>query len=60
MSGQIDLAARLPLAESVARRAGALARAYFDDRDSLTVVSKRPLQDMVSAADRDVETMMVP
>jgi hypothetical protein len=41
MSGQMDLTARLALAESVARRAGALARAYFDYRDSLTVVSKR-------------------
>jgi myo-inositol-1(or 4)-monophosphatase len=58
MSGQMDLTARLALAESVARRAGALARAYFDDRDGLTVVSKRSLQDMVSEADREVETMI--
>jgi myo-inositol-1(or 4)-monophosphatase len=54
----MDLTARLALAEKVARRAGKLARAYFDDRDSLTVVSKRSLQDVVSEADREVETMI--
>jgi myo-inositol-1(or 4)-monophosphatase len=54
----MDLTARLALAEEVARRAGELARAYFNDRDSLSVASKRNPQDMVSEADREVETMI--
>ena len=54
----MDLSARLGAAEDIARRAGALALRYFRDRDSLHVEAKRTLQDMVSEADREVETLI--
>ena len=54
----MDLAPRLALAESVALRAGDLAHRYFRDRDTLNVEAKRTLQDMVSEADREVETLI--
>jgi myo-inositol-1(or 4)-monophosphatase len=44
-------------AQSIARRAGALAREYFDDRERLEVELKGP-QDFVTRADRDVEALI--
>jgi myo-inositol-1(or 4)-monophosphatase len=54
----MDLAARLSAAEAIAARAGALALRYFHARDSLRIEAKRTLQDMVSEADREVETLI--
>lgn len=53
-----ELTRRLTVAEAIAARAGALALRYFHDRDSLHVEAKRTLQDMVSEADREVETLI--
>ena len=50
-------AERYAFAQSVARRAGALANEYFRDRERLTVELKGP-QDFVSHADRDVEALL--
>ncbi|MCB2054405.1 MAG: inositol monophosphatase [Geminicoccaceae bacterium] len=50
-----ESALRLAAAEAVAREAGALALRYFRDRDRL-VVEKKGAQDLVSEADRAVET----
>jgi myo-inositol-1(or 4)-monophosphatase len=50
-------AERYAFAQSVARRAGALAHQYFRDRERLTVELKGP-QDFVSHADRDVESLL--
>lgn len=58
MSAGMDITDRLALAEAVARRAGDLARAYFDRRETLAIKAKRMLQDMVSEADREVETLI--
>ena len=52
------LAARLALAQTVAREAGALAMAFYLDRDKLSVELKGP-QDFVSEADRAVERLIV-
>jgi myo-inositol-1(or 4)-monophosphatase len=52
------LEARLALAETVAREAGALALDYFHRRETLVVEFKRDLQDVVSIADREVETLI--
>jgi myo-inositol-1(or 4)-monophosphatase len=48
---------RYAVAREVARRAGALALAYFEDRERLTIELKGP-QDFVSHADRDVEALV--
>ena len=53
----MDLAARLALAHSIADTAGALAVSFFEQRSSLQVEHKG-LQDLVSKADRDVETLI--
>ncbi|TDL78273.1 inositol monophosphatase [Palleronia sediminis] len=58
MSGELDIAARAALAEDVALRAGALAHDYFNRRDTLHITAKRTLQDMVSEADQEVETLI--
>jgi hypothetical protein len=50
------LEARLALAEAVAREAGAVALDYFKRRETLVVETKRDQQDVVSIADREVET----
>lgn len=42
----------------VAREAGALALAYFQNRDKLTIETKRDAQDVVSVADREVEQLI--
>lgn len=52
------LSARLAVAREIAREAGALALDYFNRRDSLVVETKRDMQDLVSVADRDVETLI--
>ncbi len=48
---------RLQAACDIAREAGALALEFFRNRDSLVIERKGP-QDEVSAADRDVETLV--
>jgi len=53
MSG--DNAAREKFAVDLARRAGELGLGYFRDLEKLTIESKGH-QDLVSEADRDVET----
>lgn len=55
---ETDLAARLAVMERVARRAGALALHYFQNRDQLQIETKRVLTDMVSQADREVEELI--
>ena len=54
----MDLISRLAHAEDVAGRAGDLAYRYFGERATLRVEVKRNLQDMVSEADREVETLI--
>ena len=58
MKDVMDLSNRLIAAEKIATRAGALALRYFHDRTSLHIEAKRTLQDMVSEADREVETLI--
>lgn len=53
----MDLQGRLALAHSIADSAGALAQSFFEQRESLAV-EKKGLQDLVSRADRDVETLI--
>lgn len=50
--------ARLALAESAAREAGALALSYFETRDQLAIETKADPQDVFSIADRNVETLI--
>ncbi|WP_018237281.1 inositol monophosphatase family protein [Ensifer sp. BR816] len=52
------LEARLALAETVARDAGAMALDYFNRRETLIVETKRDPQDVVSIADREVENLI--
>ncbi len=49
---------RLALAEEVGREAAALAFDYFERRESLLVETKRDMHDVVSIADREVETLI--
>lgn len=49
---------RFMLAKALGDEAGAMALDYFSRRDSLVIETKRDLQDVVSIADRDVETML--
>ncbi|KZM47729.1 inositol monophosphatase [Labrenzia sp. OB1] len=51
-------AERLSLAVDLARRAGDLALEYFHRRDALVVETKRHVTDLVSEADREVETLI--
>lgn len=55
-SNQLSL--RLQVAEEIATRAGSLALRHFHDRENLHIEAKRTLQDMVSEADREVETLI--
>jgi myo-inositol-1(or 4)-monophosphatase len=57
MTAAAERAERYAFAQSLARRAGALANDYFRDRERLTVELKGP-QDFVSHADRDVEALL--
>ncbi|MDX0887255.1 inositol monophosphatase [Sinorhizobium medicae] len=52
------LEARLALAETIAREAGAVALEYFTRRETLIIETKRDPQDLVSIADREVETLI--
>jgi myo-inositol-1(or 4)-monophosphatase len=54
---EIDPGLRLAAAEAVAREAGSLARSFYEGRDSLEIESKGA-QDLVSKADREVETLI--
>ncbi|SIS77263.1 inositol monophosphatase family protein [Paracoccus saliphilus] len=58
MTTDIDLTARLAQTETIARLAGARACDHFRSRDSLAIETKRSLTDMVSIADREVETLI--
>lgn len=49
---------RIKVAEGVARAAGALALDYFNRRDALVIETKRHVTDLVSEADRTVETLI--
>lgn len=49
---------RFATGQKAIRKAGALALAYFDRRDALTVETKADPQDVVSIADREVETAL--
>lgn len=51
-------AARHTLVQSIAREAGALALDYFLNRDKLVIEAKANPQDVVSIADRNVETLI--
>ena len=56
---QTDIAAqRLQVATDVARQAGALALDFFHRRDRLVIETKRHPSDLVSEADREVETLI--
>lgn len=52
------LSARFALAKALAAEAGAMALDYFNRRDTLVIETKRDLQDVVSIADRNVETFL--
>ena len=58
MLANTDLQARLAFTETMARDAGALALDYFNRRETLVVETKRDPQDVVSIADRNVETLI--
>lgn len=49
---------KLETAVDLARRAGALALDYFHRRDALVIETKRHVTDLVSQADREVETLI--
>ncbi|MEA3535955.1 inositol monophosphatase family protein [Rhizobium sp. CC-YZS058] len=53
-----DLDARFALAQTIARIAGATALDYFHRRETLVIETKRDAQDVVSIADRQVETLI--
>jgi myo-inositol-1(or 4)-monophosphatase len=57
-SQETELDDRFTLAKAIAQEAGAMALDYFKHRDSLVVETKRDLQDVVSIADRNVETFL--
>lgn len=52
------VAARLTLAQTAARAAGAHALAHFANRDALVIESKHDALDMVSRADREAEEII--
>lgn len=59
MTGQNDgLEQRFERARALAVEAGAMALDYFNRRDSLVIETKRDPQDVVSIADRNVETLL--
>jgi myo-inositol-1(or 4)-monophosphatase len=53
-----DIGARFTLAQDIVREAGALALDYFEKRETLVIETKRDPQDVVSIADRNVETLI--
>lgn len=58
MSHETELDTRFALAKAVAQEAGAMALDYFNRRETLVIETKRDLQDVVSIADRNVETLI--
>lgn len=52
------LNARFTLAKTLAAEAGAMALDYFNRRETLVIETKSDLQDVVSIADRNVETFL--
>lgn len=58
MSQTDQIAARLELAQSAARAAGAHALALFHDRANLIIETKHDALDMVSRADREAEDII--
>ena len=52
------LDARFALAKSMAEEAGQLAYDYFLKRETLVIETKRDAHDVVSIADRNVETLI--
>ncbi|WP_226781181.1 inositol monophosphatase family protein [Oceaniglobus trochenteri] len=52
------MAERQRVAERIAQEAGALALDYFRRRDALVIETKRHITDLVSEADREVETLI--
>ncbi|MCX2720971.1 inositol monophosphatase family protein [Roseibium salinum] len=58
MAPTVTLESRFALAEEIAEEAGALALDYFLRRRDLQVEIKTSMQDVVSIADRDVETLI--
>ena len=57
VSGRDEIGERYAFMESVAAGAGQLALDYFGNLQSLTI-ERKGLQDLVSVADRDVETLI--
>lgn len=57
-SQETALDKRFALAKLLAQEGGAMALDYFNRRDSLVIETKRDLQDVVSIADRNVETLI--
>lgn len=55
---QREIRDRHALAEQMARQAGAVALDFFNRRETLTIEAKGDPQDVVSIADRDVETLI--
>jgi len=53
-----DIRIRFECALEIAREAGALALSYYSDREGLVIESKATLHDLVSMADRNVETLI--
>lgn len=53
-----DITARLALAQTIARAAGAIALGYFRDRQNLKIDTKLNGQDVVSIADKEVELFL--
>jgi len=58
MSQETELDTRFAFATAVAQEAGAMALDYFNRRETLVIETKRDLQDVVSIADRNVETFI--
>jgi myo-inositol-1(or 4)-monophosphatase len=54
---EIDPDMRLAAAEAVAREAGSLARRFYEGRETLEI-ERKGAQDLVSRADREVETLI--
>ncbi len=59
MTSQIaGLEARFALAKAIAAEAGKLAHDYFLRRETLVIETKADAHDVVSIADRNVETLI--
>lgn len=58
MTHESAIELRFSLAKTMAEKAGALALDYFNRRETLVIETKRDLHDVVSIADRNVETLL--